>query len=108
MEEIVELKDHNNEALVMSNVDLKFGDGTYWLIGNSPDLLTIRLYLSVNGKTFTPFDGENGLLIDGGIAKVNTPELTLSGDETIEVTFGYINNAQFLADSIHTWTYKLE
>ncbi len=98
-----EITDWEGHSLRLIAVDVQFAFGRYWMVGNT-DLNHIALYLSDDGMRFYPYDGQEGLLLNGGPNVVLTPNIQVSTANTIAVSFGFGSN---FSNSIHTWTFDL-
>jgi hypothetical protein len=100
-------------GIYLSNVEIKPGFGYYWMVANTTDLHKIVLYLSTDGgNTFNPYDGKDGLLLDGGPgACVLTPYIQLLNSNNFNLEFGYssVTNSQCDAStSIQVWNISVQ
>lgn len=115
----------------LTNIDIKEAYGSYWLTANNGALNKILLYRSEDGMNFTPFDGKDGVLIEGAAGRfrnqVNadgtttqvpevyllTPSIDVLSPTNINITFAYGNNTSDAplpfaqGKSIHTWNFEL-
>ena len=78
----------------ISNVDVQYAYGKYWLTGNTfvdgkPLKTNIFLYLSLDGIHFTPFDGGDGLIMPAISSQVITPHLMIKSANKFALIFGF-------------------
>ncbi len=101
-----EIKNVHGGSLNLTNVNIQHAFGRFWLAANTPDLLKIVLYVSDDGLNFTPFDGGDGVLINGGDNMVLTPGLQVLSERSVAIQFGFAPKGQ-MSGSIQQWTFSL-
>lgn len=101
-----ELINQNGGKVELTNPDVKFAHGRYWMVGNDGGATSIYLLISDDGIQFYPYDGQEGLLINGNGQLLATPHITVTGPSSFEVYFGYGPNIMNF-HSVHRWSYEL-
>jgi hypothetical protein len=87
------------------NVDVSHAFGQYWMVANFA-LSQIVLYTSDDGIHFVPYDGNIGLLADGGAYGLFTPHIRVTSPTTFDVFFS-LGQGSGGAHSSHRWSFAL-
>jgi hypothetical protein len=89
------------------NVDVTYAFGKFWMVGNDSSLKKILLYFSDDGVNFTPFDSNQGLLVDATPNGFFTPHIVPTGASTFDVYFS-VGQGGGGAQSSHKWSFALQ
>lgn len=99
---------HIPQSCGSSNVDVAYAFGRVWMAANST-LNRIQLCTSLDGMNFLPYNGTDGILVDGGTNFVLTPHIEITSPTTLNLFFSQGGNPGNLSSVPYSnkWTIAL-
>jgi hypothetical protein len=98
----------------VSNVDVQYAFGKFWLAGNvflpgTPVKTSLVLYFSTDGINFKPYNGTDGVIIKPNDFQFITPHIVPTCSDAFDMHFGFAKDFFTFGQGTHLgkWSFRL-